>query len=48
MEIIDYEEKGMIPLTKEENQLYREQEKCNIYEETFCVDKGDKNYKNKR
>ena len=48
MEIIVYEEKEMIQLTKEENKLYREQEKCNIYEEKFCVDKGDKNYKNKR
>ena len=30
MKIINYEEKEMIPLTKEENKSYKEQEKCHI------------------
>ena len=47
MEIIDYKEKEMIPLTKKENKLYIEQEKCHICEETFCIDKDDENYINK-
>ena len=38
----------MIPLTKEENKSYKEQEKCHICEEKFCMDKDDENYKNKR
>ena len=38
----------MIPLTKEENKSYKEQEACHICEETFCMDKDDENYKNKR
>ena len=29
----------MIPLTKEENKSYKEQESCHICEEKFCVDK---------
>ena len=41
MKIINYEKKEMIPLTKEENI-------CHIWEETFCMDKDDENYKNKR
>ena len=48
MEIIDYEEKEMIPLTYEENNSYKEQEACHLCEEKFCMDKDDKNYKNKR
>ena len=48
MKIVDYEEKEMIPLTHEENDFYKEQEACHICKETFCVDKDDKNYKNKR
>ena len=47
-EIINHENKEMIPLTKKGNKLYREQEKCHIYEEKFCIDKDDKNYINKR
>ena len=38
----------MIPLTKEENKSYKNQEACHICEEKFCTDKGDENYKNKR
>ena len=48
MEIIDYKEREMIPLTHEENNFYNEQEACHICKERFCVDKDDKNYKNKR
>ena len=48
MKIINYEKKEMIPLTKEENKSYKEQEACHICEETFCMDKDDENYKNKR
>ena len=42
MKIINYEEKEMIPLTKEEKKFYKKQEACYICEETFCVDKDDK------
>ena len=48
MEIIDYKEREMIPLTHEENNFYNEQEACHICKERFCMDKDDKNYKNKR
>ena len=37
MKIINYEKKEMIPLTKEENKSYKEQETCHIYQEKFCV-----------
>ena len=47
MEIIDYKEKEMIPLTKKENKLYIKQEKCHICEEKFCIDKDDENYINR-
>ena len=48
MEIINYEEKEMIPLTEEENKSYQEQEACYICEEKFCMDKDDKNYINRK
>ena len=48
MKIIDYEEKEMIPLTKKENKSYKEQNKCHICKEKFCIDKNNENYKNKR
>ena len=48
MKIINYVKKEMIPLIKEENKSYKEQETCHICEEKFCVDKDDENYKNKR
>ena len=41
-------EKEMIPLTKEENSFYNEQEICYICKEKFCIDKDDENYINKR
>ena len=44
MKIINYEEKEMIPLTKEESKLFKEQEKCHTCEEKFCMDKDDENY----
>ena len=47
-EIIDHEEKNVIPLTHEENNFYNEQEVCCICKEMFCVNKDDENYKNKR
>ena len=31
----------MIPLTKEENKSYKEQEICHICKEKFCIDKDD-------
>ena len=40
--------KKMIPLTKEENNFYNEQEICYICKEKFCMDKDDKNYTNKK
>ena len=43
MKIINSEKKEIIPLTKEENKLYKEQETCHICEEMFCVDKDDEN-----
>ena len=48
IKIIDYEEKEMIPLTKEEKKSYKKQEACHICEENFCVDKDDENYKNRK
>ena len=48
MKICNYEKKKMIPLTKEENKSYKEQETCHICEEKFFIDKDDENYKNKR
>ena len=48
MKIINYEEKEMVPLTKEENKSNKEQEKCHIYEETFCMNKDDENYTNRK
>ena len=48
MKIINYAEKEMIPLTKEEKKSNKKQEVCHIYEEKFCVDKDDENYKNRR
>ena len=45
---INYEKREMIPLTKEENKSYKDQEACHICKEKFSMDKDDKNYKNKR
>ena len=38
----------MIPLTHEENNFYKKQEACHMFKETFCTDKDDKSYVNKR
>ena len=48
MEIIDYDEKKMTPVTYEENNFYKEQEVCHICKEKFCADKNNKNYIDKR
>ena len=48
MKIISYEEKEMIPLTKEEKKSYKNQEKCHICEEKFSMDKDDKDYINRK
>ena len=40
--------KKMIPLTKEENNFYNEQEICYICKEKPCMDKDDKNYTKKK
>ena len=45
---INYEKREMIPLTKEENKSYKDQEACHICKEKFCVDKDDENYKNRK
>ena len=47
MKIIKYEKKKMIPLTKEENKSYEEQETCYIYKQKFCMDKNDEDYINR-
>ena len=47
MEIIDYEEKEIIPLTHDENNFYNEQEVCHICKEKFRMNKDDENYKHK-
>ena len=38
----------MIPLTREENNFYKEQEECHIWKEKFCMDKDDKDYVNRK
>ena len=48
MKIINYEEKEMITLTKEENKFYDEQEISYICKEKFYMHQNDKNYINKR
>ena len=48
LKIINYEEKEMIPLTKDENKSYKKQKKCHICEEKFCADKDNENYVNRK
>ena len=48
LKIINYEEKEMIPLTKDENKSYKKQKKCHICDENFCADKDDENYTNRK
>ena len=47
MKICNYGKKKMIPLTKEENKSYEEQETCHICEQKFCMDKNYEDYINK-
>ena len=39
--IINYEEKGMIPLTDNENKFYEEQKECHICKKEFCYDRNE-------
>ena len=48
IKINNYEEKEMIPLTKEEKKSYKKQEKYHICKERFCVDKDDENCENRK
>ena len=48
MKIVNYEKKEMMPLTYEENKSYKKQEACIYVKKSFCMDKDDENYKNKR
>ena len=43
MEIINYEEKEMIPLTNEETKSQKNQEVGHIWKKEFCFDKNEKN-----
>ena len=47
-EIINRKEKDMIPLNHEKNNFYNEQKICHICKETFCTDKNDKDYINRK
>ena len=42
MEIINYEQKEMIPLTDKENKSYERQKVCNIFKKEFCNDENEK------
>ena len=42
IEISNYEEKEMIPLTDEEAEFYEEQEVCHIRKKEFCNDENEK------
>ena len=42
IEMINYKQRDIIPLTQEENNY------CNEQEKMFCVDKYDKNYNNRK
>ena len=41
-EIINFEQKQMIPLTDNENKFYEEHKECQIYQKEFCYDKNEK------
>ena len=47
-EIINFEEKEMIPLIHNENKFYEEQEKCHICLKEFFYDKNEKKKKKKK
>ena len=45
-EIVNYEQREMIPLTDNENRSYEEQKKCHICQKGFCYNKNEeKKYK---
>ena len=46
MEVINYEEKEMIPLTDKEKEFYEKHKVCHICKKTFCTDENEKNTKN--
>ena len=46
MEIINYKEKEMIPLTDEENKSYEKEKACYICKREFSTDKNDKMHLN--
>ena len=48
MKIINHEKNEITPLTHKENNFYNEQEICYICKETFCMDKYDKDYVNRK
>ena len=48
MEIINHEEKEMASLAHKENNFHKKQKICYICKETFCVDKDDKDYINRK
>ena len=48
MKTINYDKKEMIPLTKEENKSYKEQETCYTCEKKFSIDKDDENSENRK
>ena len=41
MKIINYEKKGMVPLTDEEAKSYEKQRVCYICKKEFCMDEND-------
>ena len=43
MEIINYREHEMIPLTDKEIKFYEEQKDCHLCKKEFCYDENDKN-----
>ena len=43
MEIINYKEKEMIPLTDKENKSFEKQNVCHICKKESCFDKNQKN-----
>ena len=42
--VINYEKKGMIPLTKEKKKIHCEQKVCYICKKSFSTDDGNKKY----
>ena len=40
--VVNYEKKDMIPLTDNENNYYKDQERCYIYNKRFCYNENEK------